>query len=51
VEKTQQSERERIRAKLSDSDREFMDLVRQVFPNAALKWIKFNDGEEIGREK
>jgi hypothetical protein len=50
VEKTQQNEKERIRAKLSESDREFLDLVRQVFPNASLKWIKFNDGEEVGRE-
>lgn len=44
-----QTEKARIRAKLSDADREFMDALRALFPNVRLKWIKFNDGEEIGR--
>ncbi|TFH52398.1 MAG: hypothetical protein E4G89_01525 [Methanothrix sp.] len=44
------AERDRIRAKLSEKDRKFMDSIKVVFPNARLKWIKFNDGEEIGNE-
>lgn len=42
-------ERMRIRAKLSDEDRDFLDAIKQVFPTARMVWIKFNDGEEIGR--
>lgn len=43
------SERDRIRAKLSENDRKFMDDLREVFPNAALKFILFSDGEQIGK--
>lgn len=44
-----QVERMRIRAKLSDDDREFLDAIREVFPSARLVGIRFNDGEEIGK--
>lgn len=43
------SERDRIRAKLADTDRDFLDAVRKVFPGARLRYIRFFDGEEIGR--
>lgn len=43
------SERDRIRAKLSDTDRDFLDAVRQLFPGARLRYIRFADGEEIGK--
>ena len=44
-------ERSRIRAKLSEQDREFMDAIKAVFPSAKLVGIKFKDGETIGRTK
>jgi len=43
------SERDRIRAKLSASDRKFLDDLRGVFPNARLQFIRFSDGEQIGK--
>lgn len=42
-------ERMRIRAKLSEEDRDFLDAIKRVFPTARLVWLKFKDGEEIGR--
>ncbi len=42
-------EKMRIRAKLSDEDREFLDAVKDTFPGARLVALKFSDGEEIGR--
>ncbi len=41
-------ERMRIRAKLSDEDRDFLDAIRQVFPTARMVGIRFSDGETIG---
>ena len=42
-------ERMRIRAKLSDEDRDFLDAIRQIFPTARMVAIRFSDGEEIGK--
>ncbi len=42
-------ERMRIRAKLSDEDRDFLDAIRQVFPAARMIGIRFSDGEDIGK--
>ena len=42
------AERRRIRAKLSETDRAFMDAVRIVFPTARLVAIHFADGEKKG---
>ncbi len=39
----------RIRAKLSDEDRDFLDAIRQVFPTARMVGIRFSDGETIGK--
>ena len=44
-----ETERMRIRAKLSDEDREFLDAIREVFPDAKLVGIRFSDGELIGK--
>ena len=44
-------ERMRIRAKLSDEDRDFLDAIRQVFPTARMIGIRFSDGETIGNMK
>jgi hypothetical protein len=41
--------RDRIRAKLCETDRNFIDKLRETFPSARLVGIKFNDGETIGR--
>ena len=41
-------ERMRIRAKLSDEDRDFLDAVRATFPGARLTGLRFSDGEVIG---
>lgn len=43
-----ETERQRIRAKMSDEDREFLDALKQLFPNSRLKAIHFTDGEQIG---
>ena len=43
------SERDRIRAKLSETDRKFLDDLRGVFPNARMQFIRFKDGEQIGK--
>jgi hypothetical protein len=43
------SERDRIRAKLSETDRQFLDEIREVFPSAKLNFIRFKDGEQIGK--
>ena len=43
------TERERIRAKMSEQDRKFLDDLKAVFPNAKLRYVRFNDGETIGR--
>lgn len=42
------NERERIRAKLNETDRKFIDAVIATFPGAKLKAIHFSDGETIG---
>lgn len=42
-------ERMRIRAKLSDEDRDFLDAIRDTFPGARLVGIRFSDGEDIGK--
>lgn len=42
-------ERMRIRAKLSDVDRDFLDAIRELFPSAKLTHLLFSDGEEIGK--
>ena len=42
-------ERMRIRAKLSDEDRDFLDAIRQTFPSARMVGIRFSDGEDIGK--
>lgn len=47
--KQQDETREHIRAKLSETDRQFIDDLREVFPTVRLVGIKFNDGEVIGR--
>jgi hypothetical protein len=39
----------RIRAKLSDEDRGFLDAIKEVFPTARLVGIRFSDGEDIGK--
>lgn len=41
-------ERMRIRSKLSEQDREFLDAIREVFPTAKLTGLRFSDGEIIG---
>jgi hypothetical protein len=46
-----ETERQRIRAKMSEQDRKFMDSFKQLFPNSRLVGIKFSDGETIGRLK
>jgi len=48
---SREQEKARIRAKLSDADREFMDAVIATFPGAKLKAIRFSDGETIGKMK
>lgn len=45
----QQAERERIRAKLSDTDRQFLDAMRELFPNCRMVGIVFKDGEKLGK--
>jgi len=42
------TERQRIRAKMSEQDREFMDELKGLFPNSKLRGIRFSDGEQIG---
>lgn len=44
-------ERMRIRAKLSDADRDFLDAIRDTFPGARLTGLRFSDGETIGNMK
>lgn len=41
-------QRQHIRDKLCDTDREFIDQLREVFPSARLVGIRFSDGEQIG---
>ena len=43
-----EAERARIRAKMSEQDRKFMDELKGLFPNSRLRGIRFSDGEEIG---
>ena len=38
----------RIRAKLSDTDREFLDALRELFPTARMVGLRFSDGEVVG---
>ena len=45
----QTTERMRIRAKLNDADREFLDAIRELFPSARMVGIRFSDGEQIGK--
>lgn len=40
--------RARIRAKMSATDRDFIDKIRETFPGARLVGIKFSDGEQVG---
>ena len=42
-------ERKRIRAKMSEQDRKFMDELKALFPDSKLRHIRFTDGEEIGK--
>jgi hypothetical protein len=42
------TDRDRIRAKLCDQDRKFLDALRQLFPSARLTYLRFNDGETHG---
>ena len=41
--------RDRIRAKLCETDRNFIDQIRATFPSARLVGIRFKDGETIGQ--
>jgi len=41
----------RIRAKLSDADREFLDAIKELFPGSRMVGIRFSDGESIGNMK
>lgn len=41
----------RIRAKLCDEDRDFLDAIREAFPSARLVGLRFSDGEVIGNMK
>jgi len=41
-------ERQRIRAKMSEQDRKFMDDLKELFPNSRLRGIRFSDGEQLG---
>ena len=43
-----EAERARIRAKLSENDRKFMDDLKELFPNSRLRGIRFSDGEQLG---
>lgn len=43
-----ETERQRIRAKLSENDRKFMDELKALFPNSKLRGIRFTDGEQLG---
>lgn len=47
--KDRDAERARIRAKLSDSDRQFLDEARALFPGLRMVGIRFADGETVGR--
>jgi len=38
----------RIRSKLSEQDREFLDAIKEQFPGSKLVAIRFADGETIG---
>ena len=38
----------RIRAKLCDEDREFLDAIKELFPGSRMVGIRFSDGETIG---
>lgn len=49
IAKEQQSERERIRSKLSEVDRKFLDELRSLFPQVRMLGIEFKDGEKVGR--
>lgn len=42
-------ERMRIRAKLSDEDRDFLDAIKELFPGSRMVGISFSDGEKIGK--
>jgi len=41
--------RDEVRAKLSDTDRQFLDDLRKLFPSAKLRHLRFDDGEELGK--
>lgn len=41
---------QQLREKLSEQDNKFLDSLKELFPGAKLRWIRFNDGKEIGRE-
>jgi len=47
--KHRETERARIRAKLCDTDRDFIDKIIETFPGAKLVGLRFSDGEKIGR--
>lgn len=44
-----QVEKMRIRAKLSDEDRDFLDAIKDTFSGARLIGLRFSDGEDIGK--
>ena len=44
-----QVEKMRIRAKLCDDDRDFLDAIKATFPGARLIGLRFSDGEDIGK--
>jgi len=40
-----EAKRQRLRAKLSERDRKFLDCLKELFPNSKLREIHFNDEE------
>lgn len=44
-----EAERTRIRGKMSEADRAFIDALLKQFPGARLVGVRFKDGEIIGR--
>jgi len=47
-ERSRDEERARVRAKLSERDRNFIDKILSAFPGARLVAIRFEDGEQLG---
>lgn len=42
-------ERERIRAKLSETDRKNLDALKASFRGCRMTGIRFSDGEQLGK--